>query len=100
MIRPVAALHDPQGPLTASSGADDVPRTKQGGVGLTGPERPYVERRDNSGWSGRSTPPEALGGGPPASGAASGEEGDSAAPREPENAATPPPAKESLSPAP
>lgn len=40
--------------------------TKEGGVGLTGPERSYIERTDNSGWSGRSAPAEgaAIGGGP------------------------------------
>ncbi|MBI2396090.1 MAG: hypothetical protein HYV09_41385 [Deltaproteobacteria bacterium] len=70
MIRPVAALHVPTTPLTVI----EVPRTKEGGVGLTGPERPYVERRDNSGWSGRSTPPDAMGGGPPAEAPAPAEE--------------------------
>ena len=40
----------------------------ESGVALTGPERGYLERVDNSGWSGRSGPPEgeAIGGGPKA----------------------------------
>ena len=35
-----------------------------GPVSLTG-NLPYAERFDPSGWSGRSTPPEGIGGGPP-----------------------------------
>ncbi len=41
-----------------------VHKTKEGGVGLTGPEKTYLERVDPSGWSGRSSPPDAIGGGP------------------------------------
>lgn len=47
-----------------------VSHTKEGGVGLTGPEHTYVEQVDPSGWSGRSAPPapEGIGGGPAAEG--------------------------------
>lgn len=44
-----------------------VHKTKEGGVGLTGPEKTYLERVDPSGWSGRSSTseePAAIGGGP------------------------------------
>jgi hypothetical protein len=39
------------------------PHAKHGPISLTG-EKPYGERFDPSGWSGSSTPPEGMGGGP------------------------------------
>jgi hypothetical protein len=41
-------------------------KNQEGGVSLTGPDRSYLERVDNSGWSGRSAPApgDGIGGGP------------------------------------
>src|SRR5205814_1335598 len=41
------------------------PHASHGPVSLTG-QMPYAERFDPSGWSGTSTPPEGMGGGPAA----------------------------------
>ena len=43
-----------------------VTRTTEGGIGLTGPARSYIQQVDPSGWSGISAPaaPEGIGGGP------------------------------------
>jgi hypothetical protein len=43
------------------------PHAKHGPISLTG-EMPYGERFDPSGWSGTSTPPEGMGGGPASTG--------------------------------
>lgn len=50
--RPAVEVADPR-----------YPRTETGGVSLTGPELPYTQRVDNSGWTGVS-PPGSVGGGP------------------------------------
>lgn len=64
-IARVAAASSPSAPAEPP-----VPRTETGGVSLTGPEQPYLQRVDPSGWAGHSSPeeepPNAIGGGPAA----------------------------------
>lgn len=44
-----------------------VHHTKEGGIGITGPEKTYLDQTDPSGWSGRSPgAPVGVGGGPTA----------------------------------
>jgi hypothetical protein len=66
-VKTAAAKKAPVSPLNHAMrpNAPKDPHASHGPISLTG-EMPYAERFDPSGWSGSSTPPEGMGGGPPA----------------------------------
>lgn len=67
VLRPVGVAQSMQ-PL-ANEPHIVINKTKEGGIGLHGPEKTYLEQVDPSGWSGRSIAaeqPAGIGGGPPA----------------------------------
>jgi hypothetical protein len=76
VLRPVGVAQSMQ-PL-ANEPHVVINKTKEGGIGLHGPEKTYLEQVDPSGWSGRSVPanepPTAIGGGPAATSDESTEE--------------------------
>lgn len=76
VLRPVGVAQSMQ-PL-ANEPHIVINKTKEGGIGLHGPEKSYLEQVDPSGWSGHSVPapeaPTGVGGGPPAAALTSDDE--------------------------
>lgn len=60
-----AGLHRPAlQPVAALQHGGEELWIEDRAVSLTGDDKPYAQRFDPSGWSGSSTPPNAIGGGP------------------------------------